>query len=97
MSFKRFIKYFLLALGFQLILLLVVSPLASRLFPGGEALPDFLEFYVYYPFIRAVINGGGYQGESSMIWPPVFGILLGVCFYSLLLALAALFLKRGRA
>jgi len=97
MSFKRFIKYFLLALGFQLILLLVVSPLASRLFPGGEALPDFLEFYVYHPFIRAVINWGGYQGESSMIWPPVFGILLGVCFYSFLFALAALFLKRERA
>ena len=40
---------------------------------------------------------GGYQGESSMIWPPVFGILLGVCFYSFLFALAALFLKRERA
>ena len=46
---------------------------------------------------RPSCDGGSYQGESSMIWPPVFGILLGVRFYSLLLALAALFLKRGRA
>jgi hypothetical protein len=97
MSFKRFVKYFLLALGFQLALLLVVSPLVSRLFPGGKALPDFLEFYVYQPFISAIISGGGYTGESSMIWPPVFGILLGVCFYSILLGLAALFLNRERA
>jgi hypothetical protein len=95
MIFKRFVKYFLLALGLQLALLLVVSPLASILFPSGKALPDFLELYAYHPFISAVINWGGYRGESSMIWPPVFGVLLGICFYSFLLGLAALFLKRG--
>ena len=96
MSITRFVKYFLLALGFQLTLLLVISPLASILLPVGKALPEFLEFYVYGPFISVVISRGGYRGESSMIWPPVFGILLGVCFYSILLGLAAAFLKRGR-
>jgi len=94
MSSMRFTKFFLLALGFQVALQLIVSPLLSTLLADGKKFPDFLDFIVYSPFISAVIRMGGYEGESSMIWPPVFGIALGILIYSALFGLLTTFVTR---
>ena len=94
MSLKRFIKFFVIAVGFQIALQVIVSPLLSVLFPGGKMFPEFLDFYVYYPFINGVINAGGYTGESSMIWPPLLGTVLGIFVYSTLFALIIGYMTR---
>ena len=88
MRAKQFLKILVIAASFQVALLVIICPLVSRAFENGRALPDFLLQYGYSPFIRAVIYVGGYQGERAMIWPPVYGVLLGVVVYSLVLALA---------
>ena len=96
MSYVRFTKFFLLALGFQIALQLIVSPLLSTLFADGKKFPDFLDLFVYAPFINGVIRLGGYEGESSMIWPPVFGIALGILIYSALFGLILAYVKRSK-
>ena len=99
MSVKTFIKSFLVSLGVQIILLVVVSPLVSRQFANGKIFPLFLINVVYDPFIMAVIRFGGYTGEASMIWPPVFGIVVGIFVYSALFATAVTLMSyylRGR-
>jgi hypothetical protein len=100
MNLKRLIKFFSIALVFQLFVLLtfpfLINPLVSGLLPAGSEGRHFLLLYVYYPFIKAVISAGGYRGESSMIWPPLFGTLLGVLTYSIIFALLASSLKRNR-
>jgi hypothetical protein len=96
MSLKRFIKFFAVALASQIFFLfggymLLFGP------SGEERFRNSLLLYVYNPFIEAVIRAGGYAGESSMIWPPVYGTLLGIFIYSVLSALAITFLMRKRA
>lgn|SRR5574341_94646 len=87
MRLKGFLKLFLICLAFQVGLLMVVSPLLSRFAPNGKAIPQFLIDIIYDPFIQLAISAGGYKGESAMIWPAVFGIMLGVFAYSTLFAL----------
>jgi len=72
----------------------LIYPFVSGLLPAGSEGRHFLQLYVYYPFIKAVIGAGGYRGESSMIWPPVLGTILGVLTYSIILALIASYLIR---
>lgn len=96
MRFKAFSKPFLICLAFQIGLLMVVSPLLSRLLTNGKVLPQFLIQVVYNPFIHLAISAGGYKGESAMIWPPVFGIILGLFVYSTLFALIfVVFLRKS--
>lgn len=76
MSPKRLIKFFAIALALQLFFLLggyvlLFGPSGDRQFRNS------LLLYAYDPLIGLVIRVGGYQGESSMIWPPVFGTLPG--------------------
>ena len=93
MSPKRFIKFFGIALLFQLFLLLGGYTLLFGA-PGGKEFRNSLLLYAYDPFIQLVIKTGGYGGESSMIWPPVYGTLLGAFIYSGLFALAVSVLTR---
>jgi hypothetical protein len=97
MTNKRFIKVFFLALALQVVLQFTFSsllyPLMASILPEGNVGRHFLDLYVYYPFVRAVIKLGGYEGESTMIWPPVLGIALGILFYSAVLASLSLTLR----
>lgn len=86
----------MIALGFQVALQVIVSPLLSIFSLDGKMFPDFLDFYVYYPFISAVIKVGGYTGESSMIWPPLLGTVLGILIYSTLFGLIVAYVTRKR-
>jgi hypothetical protein len=98
MGIKHFTKFFLIALAFQLFVIVtfpfLLYPLISRLLPEGNVGRHFLDLYLYYPFIKAVITTGGYEGESSMIWPPVFGTALGILTYSALFGLLVTFVAR---
>lgn len=78
---KSLFKVFGLALLTQVILLglCIVVP----------GLGDLLMMSVYWPWINLAITWSGAKGESSMIWPPVYGLILGVLIYSL--AAAVLF------
>lgn len=96
MRLKAFFKFFLAALGLQLLLLLIVCPLAGAFLPKGRMLAEFLLLYVYDPFIRMVIESGGYWGESSMIWPPVFGTAIGLFFYAALVGILAALITRKK-
>jgi hypothetical protein len=96
MSPKRLIKFFVIALAFQLFFLL--GGYALLFGPSGERnFRNSLLLYAYDPFIGMVIKAGGYEGESSMIRPPVFGILLGVLIYSAVFAFAVTFLRANDA
>ena len=69
----------LACVGLQLFFLfggyvLFVGPAAGKPFRNDVLLA------LYSPFIHFVIALGGYSGESGMIWPPVFGVLLGYLF-----------------
>ena len=91
---KRLIKFFGIALGIQLFF--VLGGYALLFGPTGEKeFRNSVILYVYDPFISVVISAGGYSGESSMIWPPVFGVLMGILTYSTLFAFAATFLTRN--
>jgi ABC-type Na+ efflux pump permease subunit len=93
---KYFVKLLVIGVGLQIALLLFVSPLVSYVLSNGKALPQFLIQYAYYPFIHAVIKLGGYSGESAMIWPPLYGVLLGILVYSALFALIVALFARKR-
>ena len=93
MNFTRLLKFFCIGLAFQLFFLiggytLLFGPSGERNFRNSVLL------YAYGPFIELVIKAGQYEGESSMIWPPLYGILLGIIIYSILFALAVSFLTR---
>jgi len=68
----------------------VVGPAAGKPFRNDVLLA------LYSPFIHFVIALGGYSGESGMIWPPVFGVLLGVLIYSAILATVVSFFSARR-
>jgi hypothetical protein len=67
----------------------------SRSFENGRALPGFLLDYIYSPFVRAAIYVMGYDDESAMIWPPVFGIAVGILVYSAVFAVFFALMTRG--
>lgn len=91
MNLRRFIKFFAIAVGFQLFLLF--GGYIILFGPSGEGnFRESLWLGVYGPFIEGVIKAGAYQGESSMIWPPVYGTLLGVLVYSTIFSLGFSFL-----
>jgi len=91
----RFIKFFGIALLVQFFFLLGGYTLLFG--PSGEKhFRDSMLFYVYSPFIELIIRMGGYTGESSMIWPPVFGIMLGIFIYSGLFAVIVVYLTRKK-
>ena len=37
-------------------------------------------------FISFLIALGGYSGQAGMIWPPVYGVVLGMLTYSIMFA-----------
>ncbi len=85
MRLKPFFRWFLLGFGLQIFFVwggyvLLVGPKAGRPFR------DQVLLVIYSPFIHFVSALGGYSRESEMIWPPVFGVLLGALIYSILLA-----------
>ena len=86
MRLKHFFRWFLLALGLQIFVVwggyvLLVGPKAAKPFR------DQVLLVIYSPFIHFVSALSAYSGESGMIWPPVFGVLLGAIIYSTFLAI----------
>jgi len=66
----------------------VVGPAAGKPFRNDVLLALYS--------LHFVIALGGYSGESGMIWPPVFGVLLGVLIYSAILATVVSFFSARR-
>ena len=76
---RTFAKYlvivFFLVLGLQLVLLGLCTVI--------RGMGDLLLTTVYWPWIELAVNLSGAEGEATMIWPPVYGIIMGILFYSL--------------
>jgi len=51
---------------------------------------------IYWPFMAVAIWLSGATGESPMIWPPVFGILLGLIIYSLIAGVVLIRYKKEK-
>jgi hypothetical protein len=88
MRLKHFFRWFFLALGLQVFFVLggyvlLVGPTSAKSFRGDVLLA------FYNPFIHLVIVLGGYSGEAGMIWPPVYGVVLGILTYSIIFATIA--------
>jgi hypothetical protein len=92
---RRFFKFFVAGLLFQLFLVFGGYTLLFGPF-GEQKFRSFVLLSVYSPFIDWIMSAGGYSGESSMVWPPVFGVLLGIVTYSALFALTVTFLTKNR-
>jgi len=89
MSVECFLKYFALAVGIQVMILVFC------IFVPG--LGDFMLFYVYWPEIRLADILTGAQGEDTMIVSPVLGLLGGFILYSLVAGIVVcLFKSRKR-
>lgn len=66
---------------------MVVQGLLGLIF---SALNFLVFFYLYLPLIALVYKyGGPYKGESAMIDPVFYGILLGILVYGILVGLLA--------
>lgn len=88
MHVKCLFKYFAIAVGVQIGILLL-----SRY---SHNLVDFLLFYVYWPWISLATTLTGAKGEDAMIMPPVLGLLGGVIFYSLIAGIMICYFKGRR-
>jgi hypothetical protein len=93
---KTFLKYAGAAIGIQ-ILFLVAGGMIVNLSNTHDSVFGDIVLYLYYPFIMLFVKFGGYQGESSMINPPLLGIPLGVLFYGIIVGLIFSYIRRGKA
>lgn len=91
---KVFIKYAVIALATQLVLLISLGLLGNLISPAVNLLFE-LFLKIYEPFILLVAKLGNFKGESAMIEPVWMGITIGVLFYAFFLGLAGFLLKRA--
>jgi hypothetical protein len=94
-SRRRFIKVFIATLFLQLLLLFA----GDALLTGQEEdrpIRDFLLLTAYLPFIAGMVALSGGTGEGSMIWPPFFGVIIGIFVYAGLAGSAFAKLMRRR-
>lgn len=76
----RLVKYCAIAVGVQVVLTALLA-LVGRSF-GLLLVIDF-----YYPVIFCIIKAGGFTGESTMMFPVLIGIPLGIIIYGLIFGL----------
>jgi hypothetical protein len=82
--------------------LLIIGQLLFWIFLGGVAVgfspwldPIFEVFvFAYSPTIRVVELTHHYVGESNIILPIFYGVLLGIPIYGIVVALAVCLIKR---
>ena len=91
---KLFFKYAILALGLQIVLLLILGLVGDLISPAIDYLFEvFLR--IYEPFIVLVAKFGRFKGESAIIEPVWIGIAIGILCYSLVFGFAMSLLRRG--
>ncbi|HKQ51122.1 MAG TPA: hypothetical protein VJT74_02045 [Pyrinomonadaceae bacterium] len=88
MTGKCFFKYFAIAVGVQILLLVLCRYV--------RGLGNLLAFYIYAPWIWLADTLTGAKGEDTMIVTPVLGWIVGVLLYSLIAAFVICRLKDRR-
>jgi hypothetical protein len=92
---RRFLKVFLATVFLQVFLLF--DGLALLIGPSsGREFQNFLLLVVYLPFIAGMAALSGGTGEGSMIWPPFFGVIIGILFYAWIAGIGFEKIKRLR-
>lgn len=71
---------------------IILAPLAIWLSPRL----DFLEvlIFLYWPTIKAFELTGHYVGDANIIAPLLYGVLLGIPIYGIIVAAAVCLLKK---
>ena len=88
---KTFFKIFGLALGIQVVLLVLCVTLDSFL---NSVLDSYLR--IYEPFILFILRSGNYRGDAAMIDPVIKGVPLGVLVYSVVAGVLGLVITKLR-
>lgn len=90
---RRFIRIAGLLITGQALLWIILGGLAVCFSPR---LDHILEVFVfaYLPTIRAVELTGNYVGDSNIILPIFYGVLLGIPIYGIVVASAVCLIKR---
>ena len=92
---RRFTKLAgLLILG-QVLLWMIVGGLSIGLSPWLDPILEVFVF-AYFPIIKVVELRGNYVGESNIIYPIFYGVLLGIPIYGIIAAAAVCLLKRRK-
>lgn len=92
---KVFLKYAVIGFGLQVVLLVSLGLIGNLISPVVDSLFE-LVLRIYEPFIIVIAKFGRFKGESAIIEPVWMGTAVGVLFYSVILGLAALLLKKTR-
>gem|GEM_PF-4058034 len=92
---RRFIKLAGLLTAGQALLWTIVAGLSIWLSPRLD--PIFGVFvFAYLPTIRLVELRGNYVGDSNIIYPIFYGVLLGIPIYGIIAAAVVCLLKRRK-
>jgi hypothetical protein len=91
----RFIRVAALLIAGQVLFWIIFAGLVVWL---GPRLDRILEVFVflYLPTIRVVERTGHYVGDSNIIYPMYYGVLLGIPIYAIVAAAAVCVIKRGK-
>lgn len=91
---RRFIRLAALMITGQVLLWIILGPLAIWLSPRL----DFLEvlIFAYWPTIRLFELTGHYVGDANIIEPLLYGVLLGIPLNAIIVATAVCLIKRQR-
>ena len=89
---RRFTKLAGLLIAGQVLLWTIVGGLSIGLSPRLDAIFEVFVF-AYLPIIRVVELRGSYVGDSNIIYPIFYGVLLGIPIYGIIAAATVCLLK----
>ena len=91
----RFIRIAGLLIVGQAVFLIFLGGLAVRFSPWLDHILEVFLF-AYSPTIRLVELKGHYVGDSNIILPILYGVLLGIPIYAIVAASAVCLIKRPK-
>jgi len=89
----RFIRIAGLLIIGQALFWILLGGLAIGFSPRLDHIFEVFVF-VYLPTIRAVELTGNYVGDSNIIYPIFYGVLLGIPIYGIIVAFAVCLIRR---
>jgi hypothetical protein len=90
---RRFLQLAGLLIAGQALLWTIVAGLSGWLSPRLDPIFEVFVF-AYLPTIRVVELRGDYVGDSNIIYPIYYGVLLGIPIYGIIAAAAVCLIKR---
>ncbi len=92
---RRFIRIAGLLITGQILFWVILGSFAIGFSPRMDHILEVFVF-AYLPTIRAVELTGNYVGDSNIIYPIFYGVLLGIPIYGIVVASAVCLIKRRK-